>query len=138
MAQTNHPNIINKWYVACASSSLPGRLTAVNLCIINSPFKWSNPNNVYALLGTLARNTRALASEEGLLNQLLNWIHKVDLINGQVASRLLQPLIAYHAWDKDTKDKFRNAFQSFIILDSHSKDVREVLSRLDAVSSAET
>ena len=135
METSKHPNIVNQWFMACAKSQLGDRRAAVAWCINSQYFSWKNPNNVYALLGALARNVHALVSEEGLLDQLLEWIHHVDQINGQVASRILQPLVGYQAWDIDSKLLFNQCFDRYYALSNHSKDVCEVLNRLSSVSS---
>ena len=135
METSKHPNIVNQWFTSCGKSLLGDRIAAVTWCINSQHFSWKNPNNVYALLGSLARNVYALVSEQGLLDQLLAWIHHVDQINGQVASRVLQPLVGYQAWDDASKNIFNQSFKRFSLLGNHSKDVSEVLDRLNAASS---
>ncbi|MGC6404796.1 MAG: aminopeptidase N [Candidatus Comchoanobacterales bacterium] len=127
--ENNHPNIVNQWFRCIGGSTLSNRTAALKKAINSNDFSWKNPNNIYALLGPLTQNIYVLVTEEGLLTQLLQWIHLIDQNNGQVASRLLQTLVRFQRWDTDTVTFFYEALTQFKELSPFSNDVQEVLDK---------
>ncbi len=82
--------VINKWLSAQALSPLSDTLEKVKALSTHASFSYSNPNKVYALLGSFARNGLHFHSSDGSgYDFFANSIAKVDKVNSQTANILL-------------------------------------------------
>ena len=91
------PLVIDKWFSLQATEADPRACERVADLLAHASFRWTNPNNVFALLGAFAlRNPRAFHRADGDGYRLVaDAILKLDAITPQVAARLAT---AFGAW----------------------------------------
>jgi aminopeptidase N len=91
------PLVLDKWFSLQATEADPRACDRVAALLAHRAFRWTNPNNVFALLGAFAlRNPRAFHRADGDGYRLVaDAILKLDPITPQVAARLAT---AFGAW----------------------------------------
>ncbi|WP_395679669.1 aminopeptidase N [Dokdonella sp.] len=91
------PLVLDKWFSLQATEADPRACDRVATLLAHRAFRWTNPNNVFALLGAFAlRNPRAFHRADGNGYRLVaDAILKLDAITPQVAARLAT---AFGAW----------------------------------------
>jgi aminopeptidase N len=84
------PLVLDKWFSLQATEADPRACDRVAALSGHSAFRWTNPNNVFSLLGAFAlRNPRAFHRADGDGYRLVaDAILKLDAITPQVAARL--------------------------------------------------
>ena len=89
--------VLDKWFALQASVPAVDTLTRVQALTAHPAFRWSNPNNVYALIGAFVlRNPRAFHRADGAAYRFVGEaIVRLDRITPQVAARLAT---AFGAW----------------------------------------
>ncbi|AJC50476.1 aminopeptidase N [Coxiella endosymbiont of Amblyomma americanum] len=99
------PLVINKWMALQASSRLSSTIENVKGLMQCSVFNVKNPNSVYALLVTFGTNIVSFHNKSGAGYRLIaDCVLKIDLINPQVAVRVLQPLLHWEMMDKNRQE----------------------------------
>jgi aminopeptidase N len=91
------PLVLDKWFSLQATEADPRACDRVADLLVHPAFRWTNPNNVFALLGAFAlRNPRAFHRADGDGYRLVaDAILRLDAITPQVAARLAT---AFGAW----------------------------------------
>jgi aminopeptidase N len=89
--------VLDKWFALQAAVADPQTAERVQALCAHAAFRWTNPNNVYSLLGAFAqRNPRAFHRVDGAGYRLVaDAVLKLDAITPQVAARLAT---AFGAW----------------------------------------
>ena len=95
----NDALVLDKWFAVQADVADPRTLERVIALTTHPAFRWTNPNNVYALLGAFAlRNPRAFHRADGAGYRFVaQAIVRIDAITPQVAARLAT---AFGLWRK--------------------------------------
>ena len=82
--------VLDKWFALQATLAEAHTLARVEALTAHAAFRWTNPNNVYALLGAFAlRNPRAFHRRDGAGYRFIaQAICRLDAVTPQVAARL--------------------------------------------------
>ncbi len=89
---------LNKWFSAQAGAPYPATIEVVKKLLKHPKFDLLNPNRVRAVLGVFSTNLPAFHQEAGY-NLLAEYIEKLDKVNPQMASRLVQAFGSYKKMD---------------------------------------
>ena len=89
--------VMDKWFSLQGQQTHPDTLERVQSLTAHAAFRWTNPNNVYALLGAFAlRNPHGFHRADGAGYRFIaDSILRLDAITPQVAARLAT---AFGAW----------------------------------------
>lgn len=119
-------NAINYWFTAQAASYNENVIPRVSLLLNHSAFDLTNPNKVYALLGTFIKNPYGFHAASGDGYRLIaDVIICLDKINPALAANLTQPFVSWDKYD-DKRQKMMLTQLERIFINSTSNDVRSV------------
>jgi len=124
-------NVMDKWFAAQASSSLPGTLNTLKSLMTHQKFDLRNPNKVRALIGTFAmRNPAHFHAEDGsgyafVAEQVL----ALDALNPQIASRMVRALMNWKRLEPQRSALMRTQLQHIADREEISDDVFEIVSK---------
>ena len=122
--------VVNKWLTLHASSTLPSTLRTVRKLVKHSAFDIKNPNNVYSLLVVFGANEICFHDSSGEGYRLIaDHALKIDLINPQVAARVLQPLTRWKMMDKKRQWLMKEELNRIIKVKRLSSDVYEIVTK---------
>ncbi len=103
--------VINKWFAAIALSPLSDTLQMVKQLTRHKDFSFANPNKVYALIGSFARNSVLFHNKDGAGYEFLaDCIIAVDKENPQIANVLLD-FFGIHKVDNERDILVKNALK---------------------------
>jgi len=123
--------VVNQWFMAQATCSLPGNLMQVKELMNHPAFDIRNPNKVRALIGSFcgqnAVNFHQLDGEG--YRFLADQIILLDKLNPQVASRLLGPLTKWKKYGAGSRQLMQEQLQRIMAEPELSTDVYEVVSK---------
>jgi aminopeptidase N len=90
----NDDLVLDKWFALQAMSPLPHTIDSVRALADHPDFSWRNPNRVRALVASfaMANPTNFHAADGAGYAFLAEAILKLDVINSQVAARMVPPL----------------------------------------------
>lgn len=121
-----YPLVIEKWFAVQACMESAGTLERVKRLLMHSDFNLAHPNQVMALIGSFVmRNPRHFHAEDGSGYEFLKtMILKVDALNPQIATILLDPLTRSLQLNQPRQAKIQAVLND---LASHplSKNIRE-------------
>lgn len=123
--------VVDQWFGIQASSSLPGALDRVHALMQHPAFSIKNPNKVRALIGAFCNQNPVHfhdvsgAGYEFLAEQIL----QLNILNPQIASRLLTPLTRWKKYDATRQQLMRKQLQRIADEKALSKDVYEVVAK---------
>lgn len=94
-------------------------------------FSWKNPNRVRALFSAFClRNPQQFHRIDGKGYELIKQtVAKLDVINPQIAARLITPLLSWRRFDNERQQLMRSALQSLASEQTLSNDVFEKVNR---------
>ena len=94
--------VLDKWFTIQAVSRLPGTLQEVKRLTQHEKFDIKNPNTVRSVIGAFAgSNYKHFHAVDGSgYNFLADEILKIDPLNGQLSSRLVEPLTQWKKFNK--------------------------------------
>lgn len=93
--------VVNKWFAVQAGANVEGVLAKVQKLMQHPAFDLKNPNKVYALIGTYGANLAQFHLKSGEGYQFLtDVILKLNMLNPQVAARMVKPLTEWQRYDK--------------------------------------
>lgn len=120
--------VLDKWFAVQACADLPGTLERVKALLNHPKFSLSNPNKVRALLGSFTQaNPRQFHQNSGKGYEFLTeMVLQLDVINPQVAARMVTPLIRYRRFDAH-RQALMQAQLERLAKGSLSRDVSEVV-----------
>lgn len=123
--------VINQWFMAQASSSLPGTLSRVEALMTHPAFDIRNPNKVRALIGTFCgQNAVNFHQQDGSgYRYLADQIIKLNELNPQIASRLMGPLTKWRKYKAESAQMMRQELLRIKRQPNLSRDVFEVVSK---------
>jgi aminopeptidase N len=125
------PIVLDKWFALHASRESDDILSRLDLLLGHTQFNPENPNRVRSVIGTFAfYNSAGLHAKDGSGYRYLgNYLHKLDRINPQIASRIVTPLTQWQKLDTFRQEKMRAELVRLIDNPQLSKDVYEKVSK---------
>ena len=127
----NDPLVIDKWLILQAGCTLPGTLERVRELTAHPSFTHKNPNKVRALIATFCATNHSQfhASDGAGYVFLADQIILLDVLNPQIAARMLAPLTQLRRYDAGRRDLIQRQLARIGALVSLSDDVREVIEK---------
>lgn len=126
----NHPLIVDKWFALQALSKRSDTLNRVKELLEHPAFDIKNPNKVYSLIGSFARNLHCFHSADGEGYALLaDVILQLDRINPQIAARMTKPLSEWRRYDRGRQHLMHDVLQRIVQTKTISKDVFEIVTK---------
>ncbi|MFT7487325.1 MAG: aminopeptidase N, partial [Candidatus Paceibacteria bacterium] len=127
----DEPLVLDKWFTVQATSDLPDVTQRVMKLCAHPDFTLKNPNRARSLIGAFAAgNPGAFHALDGAGYELLSsQVIAMDAINPQVASRLVDPLLAWRRLGVDRQDLLKRELGKILAVPTLSKDVHEKVSK---------
>lgn len=125
------PLVVNKWLALQASSHAAETFSTLELLVHHEAFKLTNPNNVYALLVTFARNNMRHfhhISGRGYVF-IADYVLTLDGINPQVAARLASSFNNWKHFDVTRQKLMQQQLVRISEKSALSKDVYEIVTK---------
>ncbi len=121
--------VVDQWFVAQATCSLPGTLQKVKALLQHEAFDIRNPNKVRSLIGAFcAQNAINFHDVSGAAYEFLaDQILELNRLNPQIASRLLTPLTRWKKYDSTRQALMKAQLERIAAEEKLSKDVYEVV-----------
>ncbi|MBU2097407.1 MAG: aminopeptidase N C-terminal domain-containing protein, partial [Gammaproteobacteria bacterium] len=123
--------VVNQWFTVQAITTRPGALQQVKNLMNHEAFDMRNPNKVRSLISAFC-NSNAVnfhhldgAGYEFLADQVI----ALNLMNPQIASRLLTPLTRWRKYNTSRQALMKAQLQRIADQPALSKDVFEVVSK---------
>ncbi|MDK9707712.1 MAG: aminopeptidase N [Desulforhopalus sp.] len=125
------PLVLDKWFTLQALSVRPDTLANVILLLDNPSFSIENPNKVRALIGAFCANNhvRFHVADGAGYRFLADKIIELNVINPQIAARLVTPLISWKRYDKNRQELMRVQLERIAGTNGLSRDVFEVVDK---------
>lgn len=125
------PLVLDKWFRIHAASELPQTLSIVKKLTEHPAFSITNPNKVYSLIGAFsAGNLVRFHDKNGEGYAFLtDMIIKLDLLNPQVAARMMSALTRWKQFDVERQALMRKQLERLQVVSNLSKDVFEVVTK---------
>lgn len=123
--------VLDKWFTVQARSELPNTLLAVKSLMNHPKFDNKNPNKLRALIGSFCQSNRVqfhAKNGEGY-EFLTDEVCRLNHINPQVASRLLEPLTQWRRYDVHRQEKMRSCLEKIKALPELSRDIYELVDK---------
>lgn len=123
--------VVDKWFMLQATSTLPGTLAEVQALLAHPDFELANPNRFRALVGAFTQGNQVRfhdptgAGYRFLTDQLIRLIP----LNPQVAARLLLPLTRWQRYDPARRDLMRGELERLRAVAELPRDVYEVVEK---------
>ncbi|MGN6518133.1 MAG: aminopeptidase N [Dokdonella sp.] len=123
--------VLDKWFALQAGEPDPRACDRVASLLAHPAFRWSNPNNVYALLGAFAlRNPRAFHRADGDGYRLVaDAIVRLDALTPQVAARLATAFGAWRRYEPVRRALMHRELERMLGRDRLSPDLADILGR---------
>lgn len=123
--------VMDKCFALVASQPDEQVFDAIETMVSHPLFSWKNPNRVRALFSAFSlRNPQQFHRLDGKGYQLLaDTVLRVDLLNPQVAARLITPLLSWRRFDAERQQLMRCALQLIAGQGSISNDLYEKVNR---------
>ena len=125
------PLVLDKWFILQAMSVLPNTLNNVKQLVNNRSFSISNPNKVRSLIGAFCSSNHVRFHEkngEGY-RFLTDRIEELNVINPQIAARLVTPLINWKRYDIKRQQLMSKELKRIAAIENLSSDVYEIVSK---------
>ncbi len=129
------PLVVDKWLALQASCVLPGTLDRVIKLTSHSAFSIQNPNKVRALIATFCSvNQSQFHCQDGSgYSFLVDKVEELDVINPQIAARMLTPLTMWRRFNLKRQELMRIQLKRVKDFKNLSADVDEIVSKSLAV-----
>jgi aminopeptidase N len=129
------PLVLDKWFSLQATEADPRACDRVASLLAHPAFRWTNPNNVFALLGAFAlRNPRAFHRADGNGYRLVaDAILRLDAITPQVAARLATAFGAWRRHEPLRRALMRRELERMRVRERISSDLADIVERSLAV-----
>ncbi|AMO24519.1 aminopeptidase N [Ramlibacter solisilvae] len=126
----DEPLVVDKWLGVEAQSRLPGTVERVRELTRHPAFTLKNPNKVYALLGSFGVNQVQFHAADGSGYQLmLEQSLALDVVNPQVASRMVRNFERYRRFEPGRQALMRAALERIATTPGLSKESSEVVGK---------
>lgn len=132
------PLVVDKWFSIQAESKQADTLLRVEELLEHPAFDLKNPNKVYALLGAfIYRNPVRFHAKDGKGYVLLaEMVTRLDMLNPNVAARMVKPLTDWQRYDKQRQQLMREQLERIAKHKKLSSDVFELVNKSLEVTTA--
>lgn len=127
----NDAQVVEKWFAIQATSDLPDVLERIKVLMQHEAFSLTNPNKVRSLIGRFCAGNIAHfhhSSGSGYVF-LADQVLALDVMNPQIAARLVQNMSRWRRYDKKRQNLMKNQLERMLAVKDLSKDVYEIASR---------
>jgi aminopeptidase N len=123
--------VIDKWFAIQSSSPMPDAFATVISLTGHPAFNLSTPNRVRAVIGSFSQaNPLHFHAINGQGYEFLaNHVIALDILNPQVASRMLGPLTSWRRFDETRQSLMKTQLERVMNCPAISRDVYEVASK---------
>jgi aminopeptidase N len=123
--------VLDKWLALQATQTHVETLARVQALTSHAAFRWTNPNNVYALLGAFAlRNPRVFHRADGAGYRLIaDAIVRLDGITPQVAARLATAFGAWRRYEPVRRALMQHELRRIAARSDNSPDLADIVGR---------
>jgi aminopeptidase N len=122
--------VVDKWLGVQAMSRLPGTVTAVRTLIEHPAYSRTNPNKVYALIGSFGGNQFQFHAVDGSGYALMTAeIAALDSINPQLAARMARNFERWRRFDNGRQRLMKTELQTIAALPGLSRETGEVITK---------
>lgn len=123
--------VIDKWFAIQSSSPMPDAFATVVALTEHADFNLSTPNRVRAVIGSFSQaNPLHFHAINGQGYEFLaNHVIALDMLNPQVASRMLGPLTSWRRFDETRQSLMKTQLERVMNCPAISRDVYEVASK---------
>ncbi len=123
--------VLDKWFALQAAVARPETQDHVRELILHKDFDLASPNRVRSVVGPFCSlNLTCFHEKSGRGYEFLReMIEKLDPINPQIASRLVQPLGRWKYYDRKRQELMKTALQKIINLPGLSENTYEIVSK---------
>ncbi len=123
--------VMDKAFALVATEPAESVFASIDSMLQHPQFSWNNPNRVRALYSAFSmRNPSQFHRLDGKgYRVLLAVVQKLDVINPQVAARLVTPLLNWRRYDNSRQQQMREALQVLAAQPDLSNDLYEKVSR---------
>jgi aminopeptidase N len=125
------PLVVDKWFTLQATSPQAETLTEVEALMAHPDFTMRNPNRVRSLVGAFAQGNPVRfhdLSGAGYVF-LADRVIELDILNPQVAARLVSPLSRWRRYDSERQDMMKVQLERIQLQENLSTDVREIVGK---------
>jgi aminopeptidase N len=125
------PLVLDKWFTLQATSHLENTLDNVIHLTENTSFSMSNPNRVRALVGAFCSGNHVRFHDISGAGYrfLADRIEELNVINPQIAARLVSPLISWRRYDSERQKLMQQELDRILAINNLSPDVYEIVSK---------
>ena len=127
----NDPLVVDKWFTLQSTSPHAETLVEIEALMEHPAFTMRNPNRVRALIGAFAQGNPARfhdLSGAGYLF-LADRVIELDVLNPQVAARMISPLSRWRRYDSDRQLLMRTQLERIQGQEKLSADVGEIVGK---------
>ena len=123
--------VLDKWFALQATLAEAHTLARVEALTAHAAFRWTNPNNVYALLGAFAlRNPRAFHRRDGAGYRFIaQAICRLDAVTPQVAARLATAFGPWRNYEPLRRALMRREIAAIAARADNSPDLADIARR---------
>ncbi len=123
--------VLDKWFSVQSAVSRPETQDKVRELILHEDFDLATPNRVRSVVGPFCgQNLTCFHETSGRgYNFLGDMIEKLDSINPQIASRLVQPLGRWKYYDEVRQSLMKATLERILMLPNLSENVYEIVSK---------
>ncbi|NCT66690.1 MAG: aminopeptidase N [Rhodanobacteraceae bacterium] len=123
--------VLDKWFTLQAAVADPATLARIEALSAHAAFRWSNPNNVYALFGAFAlRNPRVFHRADGAgYGCVAEAIARLDGLTPQVAARLATAFGGWRRLEPARRALMRAELERLAARAGNSPDLADILAR---------
>ncbi len=127
----DNTQVMDKWFMMQACSSLPNTLDSVKALMQHDCFDIKNPNKVRAVIGAFANmNPVNFHQADGSGYAFIaDRVLELDRLNPQIAARLVRTLINGHQYNIERENLMREALERIESQQGLSTDVYEIVSK---------
>ncbi len=126
----NDPLVMDKYFASRVSNSSANIFDELHSLLEHPKFNIKNPNRARALIGSFAMNNKQFHNETGVGYRFLGkMLAKLNGINPQVASRLIEPLIKFKHLDVNRQSMMKEELEKLKNLENLSKDMFEKIEK---------
>lgn len=126
-----NPLVISKWFMIQATADLDDTLLQVQSLMQHAAFDIKNPNLVQALIGSfcVGNPIKFHARDGSGYKFLADIVLQLDVLNPQIAARMLQPLTQWQKFDAVRQKLMYSELQHIKQVGSISNDVQEIIGK---------
>jgi len=125
------PLVVDKWFTLQATSPQSETHTEIETLMAHPDFTMRNPNRVRSLVGAFAQGNPVRfhdLSGAGYVF-LADRVIELDILNPQVAARLVSPLSRWRRYDSERQDMMKVQLERIQLQENLSTDVREIVGK---------